>query len=184
VAVDGAPAARPEVLADGVAGALRARGRAALRVSAGDFLRPASLRLEHGREDPDSYYDEWLDAAALRREVLAPMEAGGSGLVLPRLWNPSTDRSYRAEREPLPRPGVLLLDGPFLLGRGLPFELTVHLAMGPAALRRRTDPALAWTLPAFERYAVEVRPWATADVVVRCDDPLRPAVTTSSAAAG
>jgi hypothetical protein len=184
VAVDGAAAASPDGLADGVAEELRAHGRAVLRVSAGDFLRPASVRLEHGREDPDAYYQDWLDVAALHREVLAPLGPQGSGLALPRLWNPATDRSYRAGRVPLPRPGVLLLDGPLLLGHGLPFELTVHLTLGAAALRRRTDPMQAWTLPAFERYETQVRPAEVADVVVRCDDPLRPAVTFSRAAAG
>jgi len=46
VAVDGAPAARPEALADELVAPVRLRGRPVIRVSAGDFLRPASLRLE------------------------------------------------------------------------------------------------------------------------------------------
>ena len=54
VALDGAPPTRPGELADGLVDPLRLRGRPVLRVRAGDFLRPASLRFEHGRTDPDA----------------------------------------------------------------------------------------------------------------------------------
>jgi len=176
VAVDGAPAAEPRVLADRLADALRERGRAVLRVSAEDFLRPASVRLEHGREDADGYYGGWLDAAALHREVLGPLDHGGTGEVLSRLWNPATDRSYRAERVALPPRAVLVLDGPLLLGRGLPLELAVHLALSEGALARRTAREQRWTLPAFDRYRREVDPERAADVVLRWDHPSHPAV--------
>jgi hypothetical protein len=52
--------------------------------------------------------------------------------------------------------------------------------MTPAALRRRTDPADRWTLPAYDRYADEVSPAGWADVVVRADDPDHPAVWIST----
>jgi len=181
VAVDGPPGADPGAFADELADALRERGRAVQRVSTVDFLRPASVRLEHGRDDPDSYYEGWLDEAALLREVLRPLDRGGSGEILPRLWNQATDRSYRARRVALAVPGVLLLDGPLLLGRGLPLELTVHLALSGGALARRTPPQLRWTLPAFDRYRGEVEPERVADVVVRWDHPSHPAIRTAAA---
>jgi hypothetical protein len=71
---------------------------------------------------------------------------------------------------------VLLLSGPLLLGHGLPLELTVHVELSPAALARRTPAELAWTLPAYERYAREVDPAAWVDVLVRADDPRHPAI--------
>ena len=174
VLVDGAPAAAPEVLADALVERLRVRSRAVLRISAWDFLRPASVRLERGREDPDSFYDDWLDEGALLREVLAP--AGAGGPVLPRLWDRVTDRAHRDNRVELPADAVVVVDGPLLLGRGLPAELTVHLALSAGALRRRTPDARAWTLPAFDRYVEEVDPVAVADLVVRADHPDRPAL--------
>ena len=70
VAVDGPELATPETLAAAVAGLLPARGRGAVVVRADGFYRPASLRLEHGRTDPDARYTDWLDAGALTREVL------------------------------------------------------------------------------------------------------------------
>ena len=41
---------------------------------------------------------------------------------------------------------------------------------------RRTGEELRWTLPAYARYRAEVDPAAFADVVVRLDDPRRPAL--------
>ncbi|MGC5015416.1 uridine kinase [Streptosporangium sp. DT93] len=178
VALDGAPAARPEDLADALTGPLRTRGREVLRVSVSDFLRPASLRFEYGRTDPDSFYTDWFDHGGLVREVLGPLEPGRSGKVLPTLWDRVTDRATRAPYVTLPRGGVLLLDGPLLLGRGLPFELTVHLRLSPAALARRTPDDQRWTLPAYARYEEEALPAEVADVVVRVDDPRHPALVT------
>jgi hypothetical protein len=175
VAVDGAPAARPADLADLLAAALPALGRPVLRVGAAAFWRPASLRLEYGHEDVDAYYQLWLDTGALRREVLEPLGPGGSGRALPSLRDPVTDRSTRADYVHLPPGGVLVLDGPLLLGQGLPLDLTVHLRLSPGALERRTEEDERWTLPAYERYAREALPEEAADVLVRADDPRHPA---------
>ncbi len=176
VAVDGAPPADPGGFADALAAALRLRGRAVLRVSAADYLRPASLRFERGRTDPDARHDDWLDLGGLTREVFAPLGPGGSGRVLPALWNAATDRASRASYVDLPPGGVLVVDGELLLGRGLPFDRTVHLWLSGAALARRTPAAEAWALPAYERYHETVRPLHTADVAARVDDPAHPAV--------
>ncbi|MDP9849988.1 uridine kinase [Streptosporangium lutulentum] len=178
VALDGAPAARPGELADALAGPLRLRGREVLRVSSTDFLRPASLRFEHGRTDPDAFYTDWLDAGALTREVLGPLEPGRSGKVLPTLWDSVVDRATRAPYVTLPEGGVLLLDGALLLGQGLPFDLAVHLSLSSGALARRTAEEWRWTLPAYTRYEEEAAPASVADVVVRVDDPRHPAVVT------
>ena len=176
VAVDGAPATRPGELADALVAPLRSAGRPAIRVSAGDFLRPASLRLEHGREDPDAFYDVWLDVPAIAREVVDPLGPDGDGRYLPSLWDPVRDRATRAPARTAPPGAVLVLDGALLLGRWLDLDLTVHLALRPAGLARRTAGEESWTLPAYARYVDEVGPEDVADVVVRVDDPRRPAV--------
>ncbi|MFG3493528.1 uridine kinase [Streptomyces sp. NPDC047928] len=175
VAVDGPPAARPGDLADAVAEELRLRGRAVASIGTAGFLRPASLRYEYGKEDPDSYYSGWFDTGALWREVFGPLEPGGGGRVLPDLWDPVADRATRSAYRELPPGGVLLLHGPFLLGHWFPFDLTVHLRLSGPALARRTGER--WTLPAFERYEAEVGPVDAADIVVRADDPRHPAWT-------
>lgn len=170
VIVDGARAARPGELADALVDPLRALGRPVQRVSTEDFLRPASVRLEHGHTDPGAYHDDWLDVRGLHREVLSPLDPGGTGRVLPSLWNAATDRASRADYVTLPGGGVLVLDGTLLLDRDLPAELTVHLWLSPSALARQTEPEWQWTLPAYERY--EPNP----DVLVRYDHADRPAL--------
>jgi hypothetical protein len=175
VAVDGAPPAHPEALAHRLADALRVRGVPAVVVDADGFLRAASLRFEFGKRDPDAYYDLWYDTGALRREVFAPLDPGGDGRVLPDLRAPSTDLPTRSPRVRLPPGGAMLLHGPFLLGRGLPFDLSVHLGLSAGALGRLTAEDEHWRLPAFARYEDEVAPQQAADVFVRADKPQHPA---------
>lgn len=186
--VDLATGERTRVIVDGplwagvdlvspLAVALRECGREPIVVEAADFLRPASLRLEHGRDDPDAFYDDWIDIDGLVREVLVPLGPGGSGRYLTSLWDAQRDRATRASYRAASTDAVLLLRGWLLLGRGLPAELAVHLALSPAARRRRVPaPDAARELPAFDRYEMQVKPAALAAVVVRCDDPRHVAV--------
>ena len=156
-------------LADALVPGLTEAGRVPLRVRSVDFWRPAGERFEHGREDAQSFRETWLDAGALRREVLE-----GPGTWLPALRDVERDRSARGQRRPLPPRAVLLVDGVFLLGRGLPAELSVHVALSPGALRRRG--VQEWQLPAFAEYDERERPGEVCDVLVRAEDPARPAV--------
>lgn len=177
--VDGHPVTRPERLADALVEPLRTAGRPVARIRVRDFLRPRSLRLEQGAHDPDSLLDGWIDAGALNREVLTAVGPGGTGRYLPSLRDPETDRPTRAASVPAPPGLVVVLDGTLTLGQWLDLDLTVHLALRPPSLRRRTPPGDSWQLPAYERYAAEVDPENTADLVVRADDPRHPALVVS-----
>jgi hypothetical protein len=149
--------------------ALRALGRQPVVVPASGFWRPAGERLQYGREDWQAFRDTWLDAGALRREVL-----DREGSYLPALWDVERDRSARLTAVPLPERAVIVVEGLFLQGVGLPAELTVHVALSAAALRRRGVPE--WQLEAFCSYDDEISPGDLADVLVRAEDPARPAV--------
>jgi hypothetical protein len=173
VALDGPAIAEPAALADALLEPLRALSRPAVHLRASDFWRDASVRLEFGREDATSIAG-WLDADAVRREVLEPVVATGS--YLPSLRDPVTNRSTREPvRTAAPRT-VLIMSGELLLGNELPFDRTIHLSVSSAARHRRTPAGQAWTLPAFDDYDTSVRPADTADVVVRLDDPRHPAL--------
>lgn len=173
VAVDGAPVAAPDAFAAGLIDRMQVRGRPVAHVTAASFWRDASLRLEHGREDIESYLS-WLDAAALRREVLDAVTASGS--YLPSLRDPETNRSTREAPLPAEPDLVLLVSGSLLLRHGLPFDRTIHLSVSRAARARRTSPEDSWTLPAYDEYDADVRPVDTADVVVKLDDVRHPAL--------
>ncbi|UVF77825.1 nucleoside/nucleotide kinase family protein [Gordonia mangrovi] len=171
VAVDGADAARPVDLADQVAARLAARGRAASVVAMADFLRPASLRLEYGHTDAESYRTLWFDHDAVQREVIDAIDERNSWL--PRLWDADRDRSFRDRPPPAPADQVILLAGPLLLGSGLDVDVTVALVMSAGALRRHTPPAAAWTIAALVAAAEDA---PAADIEVRYDHPDRPAL--------
>jgi hypothetical protein len=177
IAVDG-PAFLADAWAVSLVDSVREVGRSAVHVRTADFLRPASLRYEFGKTNPDAFYEGWFDLKALQREVLDPLSPGGSGRILPTFWDPVKDRNTRSGYQEIPAAGVLVLSGPLLLGAGLPFELEVHLELSPAALARRIPPDEAWSLPAYERYAAEVGPAGFADVVIRLNDPAHPALVT------
>ena len=160
-----------DALAASLLDPLIVRGRPPVHVRDTDYLRPAGERFTWGREDVQARREVWLDEAGLHREVL---DAAPHGSVLPALWDAERERSARATRTPVPEHGVVLVSGRLLLGRDLPAELTVHLTCSPAALLRRGVPA--WELPAFASYDQEVRPGEVCDVLVRAEDPQRPAV--------
>ncbi len=176
VLIDGADATDPRVLAAALAQRLRTSGRPCAQVDLHDWLRPASLRLEHGHNNPDSYQHHWFDYAALRREVVEPLGPGGSGMWLPTLRDPRTDRSTRVQRVAAPSATVLLVSGPMLLGRVLPFDLTVHLHVSEATLTRRTPPEQRWTVAPLLAHERAADSDFVADVVIRADHPDRPAV--------
>ncbi|MGW5382848.1 hypothetical protein [Nocardia sp. NPDC003963] len=171
VGIDGADAAHPLEFAHRAADRVRADGRPADTVSLHDFVRPASLRMEFGR-DETSYRTGWFDYAALRREVLDSVHHAGTWL--PALWDESTDRSARAARRPASPATVLFVAGPMLLGRGLPFDLTVRLDLSAAALTRGTPDEDAWTVPGL--LAHDLANSETPQYFARWDHPDRPAL--------
>ena len=96
--------------------------------------------------------------AALRREVLDPLGAGGSGRYLPTLWDPATDRATRAPYATAPAGAVLLLDGSCCSASDCRSTSPCTFGCPPAARVRRTGDDARWALPAYERYEREVDP--------------------------
>ncbi|MGG7099529.1 hypothetical protein V2B23_01740 [Rhodococcus sp. 24CO] len=184
VALDGADCARPVELAELIATAAQARQRPSAVVSLHDYVRPASLRLEFGHEDPLSYRTMWFDYDALDREVVTAARTRRTWL--PQLWDEAADRSPRSSRRPVHDRTVIVVAGPMLLGRGLDFDVIVRLNMSEAALRRHTPSAQLWTVEALLEHQGSVTHQGSAthqgsvtdriDLDVRYDHPARPAV--------
>ncbi|MGW0003922.1 hypothetical protein ACWDT6_08805 [Nocardia grenadensis] len=175
VGVDGADAARPLGFADRAAEWVRADGRPAETVSLHDYVRPASLRMEFGR-DETSYRTSWFDYPALRREVIDAVHR--TGTWLPALWDEAADRSARACRRTALPGTVLFVAGPMLLGRDLPFDRAVHLDLSAGALIRSTPDEDFWTVPALLAHDRENS--EAAEYFVRWDHPDRPALRTGT----
>ena len=176
-ALDGPGWVESGPLIEALRAGLPALGRPVALVRASDFYRDASLRFEHGKTDVESFYTGWLDVAALQREVLSPAAAAHGAQYLPALRDQATNRATRAEPTPLAAHGVLLVCGELLLGAGLAFDLVIHLAVSRSARKRLVPDDRRWTLPAFDRYDIDVDPVALADVVIRYDDPQHPAIS-------
>ncbi|GLY13028.1 hypothetical protein Kisp01_00440 [Kineosporia sp. NBRC 101677] len=151
------------------------------RVSARDFLRGRSVRLEYGHDDPDAVYDLWYDFPALRREVLDALLPQGRHTWLPKLRDPDTDRSVKVAPQPAPPGTVAVVDGRFLTRKDVRegFDLLVHLDVSSGALGRRLPAEEAGRVSgAWSRYLDQDDPAGHADLVVRFDHPDRPALRT------
>ncbi|MFD3744101.1 hypothetical protein [Nocardia sp. NPDC058633] len=172
LAVDGADAAGPVELGRRIVETLTDRGRSAAVVSTHDFVRPASLRMEYGRDDEWSYRTAWFDYEAMRREIVEAMRTDGRWL--PALWDEHRDRSARAAIRVAQADLVLVLAGPMLLGRGLDFDLAIRLELSEQAALRRTPAEQHWTLPAVRDHTAENPERAT--WTVRWDHPDRAAL--------
>jgi len=194
VGVDAAVVDDGRELADAVAAALADHGLPVARVRQEGFLRPRSIRLELGADDPDAAWERWYDDAGLRREVLDPLGPGGAMTWVETLWDAGADRASRAPRRPAAPGTVVVLDGRFLLRWELAdaIDLAVHLQTSAAAQARRTpdEPERLRLLPSWQRYLDETDPMgrvlsgSVAGVVVRYEDPRRPALVSAPAHPG
>lgn len=179
IGFDGPEEVGAAALADAVADRIRELGRPAIRVSTRWWWRAASLRLELGRTDVDMLLYGWVDTAALRRELLDPVAAGGNDGYLPRLRDPVTDRAVRDVRRPVEPRATVILDGPFLLADPTGLDGVVHLQVSPGALARAMPPDRQWWVPAYRRYLIDERPAERADAVIAYDHPAAPAIASS-----
>ncbi|MFI5836151.1 AAA family ATPase [Micromonospora sp. NPDC051300] len=184
VAVDGPPAAGKTTLADELAGVLRARGRHVVRATVDDFLVPRERRYRRGEFSAEGCYLDAHDHGALNRLLLDPLGPGGD-----RRFRPAVHDD--AETRTAPVDAVLVFDGVFLLRPELVdrWELRVLVSVAldrlvaRAVVRERrvssrADVERRWReryLPAQRLYAATDRPVESADVVVRNDEPRRPA---------
>ncbi len=167
-------------IADQVAQVLTVRGRQVVRASTRWWWRAAALRLEFGRQDPDSLLTGWVDAAALNRELLEPLADGAAGRFLDRLRDPDTDRSVRRPYLSASESAIVLLDGPFLGAADLRLDLRIAFEVSIGTLRRGLPEERSWWAPVYERYRRdEHQRRRQLDIIVAFDHPTRPALAST-----
>lgn len=191
VAVDGVTAAGKSTFAGELADRVAQQGVPGLHLSTDDFHH----RAQHRHRDPDpaqGYYRDAYDLDAFRRLVLEPL--GTDGTHVPRLHDLATDAVLHEAPVQAPAGAVVVVDGTFLQGPALrgAWDVVVWLATAlPEAERRamRRDAALFGGEDAARTayrtryhaacglYLAELRPEASADVVVQNDDLAAPVLT-------
>ncbi|KUL33409.1 nucleoside/nucleotide kinase family protein, partial [Actinoplanes awajinensis] len=114
VGVDGPDGSGKTTLADELAGTLRARGTAVVRVSIDDFHHVRAIRHRRGRDSPDGFWLDSYDYDRFRTDVLTPFGPGGTGRYRPAAHDVATDALLNPEPVQAPPGAVLIVDGIFL----------------------------------------------------------------------
>jgi uridine kinase len=186
VAVDGITAAGKTTLARELAAAVSARGRAAAHLSMDGFHHPRAIRHRQGRDSADGYYADAYDFASFQRLVLDPLGPGGDRKYRERIIDLASDTPI--DEPPVEAPEVLVVDGSFLQREltwdevvfvDTPFEVArdrgtrrdTELLGGLEQAQRAFDQRYH---AASRRYLDEVRPAASATVVVGNADVANP----------
>jgi uridine kinase len=192
VAVDGPPAAGKTTLADELGDALRAHGRYVIRASVESFLHPRAQRYRRGELSAEANYHDSFDYNALRRVLLDPLGPGGDRCFRRAVYDKQTDSAVSESMTAAPVDAVLIFEGVFLMRPELLDRWDLRIFVSAAfeetlARARIRDVALYGTPDDVERrfrsryrpsqqlYFDTVRPTDLADVVVRNDEPQRPA---------
>jgi uridine kinase len=192
VAIDGRPAAGKTTLADELAVVLRNRGRAVIRASIEGFLLPRAQRYRRGEDSPRGCYHDSFDFDALHRVLLDPLGPNGDRRFQPAVYDRDTDTALAPPVTTAAADAVLLFDGVFLLRPELIDRWDLRIFVSAAfeetlARARIRDSAPSGSavrveqrfrnryLPSQQHYFDTVGPTDLADVVVRNDEPERPA---------
>lgn len=191
VAIDGPPASGKTTLADELAAVLRGRGRNVIRATVDNFLFPRAQRYRRGEYSAEGCYFDTHDTEALNRVLLDPLGPDGDRRFQHTVYDHTSDTALSPPVTTAAADAVLVFDGVFLLRPELvdqwdlsifvsaELEKTVHRAViregrqsSPAEVERRWRERY---LPAQQLYFAAARPAEHADIVVRNDEPQRPA---------
>lgn len=182
VGIDGVDGVGKTTMADALAAALAGCGRAVVRVSLDDFLRPAAERHARGRDSAVGYYLDSVDVAAFRREVAVPLRAPDAAIRLA-VFDHRSDTPIDGGPVTVPEDAVVVVDGVFLHRRELaalwdvsvllvaPFEVTVaRMAARDGTSPDPAHPANRRSVGGQELYLAECTPHRLATVVVDLTD--------------
>ncbi|SCG63629.1 uridine kinase [Micromonospora echinaurantiaca] len=190
VGVDGLTAAGKTTFAHELAVRISAAGRPVLRASLDDFKRPWRERHRYDRESGPGYYRNAFDCAAIRRLLLEPAGASGSGRCVLCLIDPLTQLDHSSLVTTAGPDAVTIVDGVFAFRPELddlwehriwldvPAELSVRRGVDRDAGRTGAAEAEALHrdryLAAHRHYLADADPLPRVDVIVDNADVDRP----------
>jgi len=183
VAVDGVDGAGKTTFADELAQVLTTAGRTTIRATVDGFHHPKAYRHRRGRHSWEGYWLDAFDVEQLCRELLDPLQPGGSGRYRRAVHDLASDQVLDLPYELAPSTAVLLLDGVFLHREELEdyWDLSVFLdvpfdiSVNRMAARDDTDPdpdspAVRRYVHAQRHYLTAVNPRTRATIVVDNSD--------------
>lgn len=166
---------------------LTAAGRTTIRATVDGFHHRRAHRYQGGQHSWEGYWLDAFDVEQLRRELLDPLQPGGSGCYRRAVHDLASDQVLDLPYELAPPAAVLLLDGVFLhrdeldkcwdlsVFLDVPFDISVKRM----AARDGTDPdpdspGVRRYVQAQRHYLTAVNPQSRATIVVDNRDLKRP----------
>lgn len=114
VAIDGVDGAGKTTFADELGEDLSARGRHVIRATIDHFHNPKMIRYARGRHNPEGFYRDSFNLAALATNLLEPLGPQGSGQYRTGVFDVQSDLPRVAPLEHAVPESILLFDGIFL----------------------------------------------------------------------
>ncbi|WP_432489161.1 nucleoside/nucleotide kinase family protein [Kineococcus sp. SYSU DK018] len=103
VGVDGVDGAGKSCFAAELTTALRQRGRVVVHASIDGFHQPRALRHARGASDPEGFYRDSYDLAALQAELLEPLAPAVTASTAPTSSTPAPTRRTSPSRSKQPQ---------------------------------------------------------------------------------
>jgi uridine kinase len=184
VGIDGVDGAGKTMLADELRDVMAASGRPLIRSTVDGFHNPRVVRYRRGRSSPEGFFRDSYDYATLRRVLLDPLGAGGTGRFRRAVFDVDRDEPVHSAEEQAAPGSILLFDGMFLHRPELreTWDFSVFLRVEWRRNHRLADPAEA-DGPRHRRYLEgqdiyfrECAPWDHASMVIDNHDLAAPFV--------
>lgn len=119
VGIDGCTGAGKTSFAKALVASLRSIGREVVYVALDDFHNPKSIRYQLGRESAEGYFRYAFNFEAIRKFLLEPLTAAGSGNFVSRYFDLEKN-SLIEESLTLAKPGTILIaEGSFAIRKEL-----------------------------------------------------------------
>ena len=189
VGVDGRDAAGKTILAVELAEALREAGLEVIEASIDGFHNPQATRYSRGRDDPEGYYRDSFNLAALKKHLLVPLKVGCLNYTT-QVFDYRIDEEVMIPKQKAPCDAVLIFDGVFIHRPELRnyWNYSVYLYVSEEESLRRgvqRDPGeadeikrkyLVRYIPGQRIYHEESEPMKYASIIVDNTEPDNPVI--------